>query len=194
MMRHTELLHPYFATDWWQNPDVRHVNARGHRDMANILASFVQDVACEYTRSAETDFKDEGAAAAVETDAAMIELLKDVFEIQDPANVPVSEMRDVGNLANYWEREAVQARPWGPWHRAKEDDEPARIQHGVWSEEKELGQVPRVSTVLTSSTSVADILVRSFNHSFDFCNIGVNGRRIYRWSLSASARVAKSIH
>jgi hypothetical protein len=156
-MRHAELLHPYFATDWWQNPDVRHVNARGHRDMANILASFVQDVACDYTRSPETGVTDESAAA--ETDTAMLDLLEDVFEIQDPTVIPVSEMRDVSNLADYWQTEAVQARPWGPWHRAKEDDEPARIQHGVWGEEKELGQVPRVSTLPPFLNSVADMLV-----------------------------------
>lgn len=125
--------------------------------MANILASFVQDVACEYTRAPGTDVTDESAAA--ETDTAMLELLKDVFEIQDPSLIPVSEMRDAADLPDYWQRESVQARPWGPWHRSKEDDEPARVQYGVWSEEKELGQVPRVRVVLASAPSVADMLV-----------------------------------
>lgn len=145
-MRHTELLHPYFTTDWWQNPDVRHINARGHRDMANLLASLVQDVACEYTRLPAISDSDESTVE--ETDAAMLELLKDVFEIQDQTITPVSEMRDVADLSDYWEKEAEQAKPWGPWHRAKEDDQPAQIQPGIWSEEKELGQVPRVSMEL----------------------------------------------
>ncbi|GHJ85051.1 hypothetical protein NliqN6_1453 [Naganishia liquefaciens] len=142
MMRHTELLHPYFTTDWWQNPDVRHVNARGHRDMANVLASLVQDVACEYVGSPEAT---DGAADDGERDTAMLELLQDVFELQDDAaTLPVSEMKDVSTLSRYWQHEAEQARPWGPWHRPKEDDEPARVQHGVWSEQRELGQVPRL--------------------------------------------------
>ena len=139
MMRHTELVHPYFTTDWWQNPDVRHVNARGHRDMANVLASLVQDVACEYTRLPVVSDEPTG-----EADGATLELLQDVYEIRDYPTLPVSEMQDVSDLPDYWRKQAQQARPWGPWHRAKGDDEPARVQHGVWSEERELGQVPRV--------------------------------------------------
>ena len=32
---------------FWQNPDTRHVNARGHRDLALLIGSLVKDVACQ---------------------------------------------------------------------------------------------------------------------------------------------------
>ncbi|ODO08911.1 hypothetical protein L198_00650 [Cryptococcus wingfieldii CBS 7118] len=45
--RHPQLVEPYFTKDWWQNPDKRHINPRGHRDLGMLVASFVKDVACE---------------------------------------------------------------------------------------------------------------------------------------------------
>jgi hypothetical protein len=144
-MRHTELLHPYFTTDWWQNPDVRHINARGHRDMANMVMALVQDVVCDYTRLEESTA--ENLDDPSETDMDMLELLKDVYEIQNPTFVPVSEIMDTAHLPDYWLEQAEQVKPWGPWHRHKDDDQPAKIQPGVWSEERHLGQVPRVCTL-----------------------------------------------
>lgn len=143
-MRHTELLHPYFTTDWWQNPDVRHINSRGHHDMANMVMALLQDVVCDYTRLQGPT--DEDPNGLVETDLELLELLKDVFEVQDPTFVPVSEIQDTSHLPDYWLDQSEQAKPWGPWHRHKDDDQPARIQQGIWSEEKQLGQVPRVRT------------------------------------------------
>lgn len=145
-MRHPELVHPYFATDWWKNPDVRHINARGHRDMANMVNALVQDVACEYVGDSRA-WESEGEVEVGEEDmvsARMVELLKDIFEVVDTSLPALSMMQDLETLPDYWKNEAEQARPWGPWHPNKEDSEPAKIQHGVWSDEKQLGQVPRV--------------------------------------------------
>jgi hypothetical protein len=147
-MRNTELLHPYFTTDWWQNPDVRHINSRGHRDMANMVKALLQDVVCDYTRL--QGVTEESLDGHVETDWEMMELLKDVYELQDPTYVPVSEIKDVSDLSDYWLDQAEEARPWGPWHRHKDDDQPAKIQPGMWSEEKQLGRVPRVCSVFGS--------------------------------------------
>lgn len=155
-MRHTQLLHPYFTTDWWQNPDVRHINARGHRDMANMVKALLQDVVCDYTRlegSAE-----EASDVDTETGTEMLELMQDVYEVQDPTYVPVSEIKDIAHLSEYWLNQAEQVKPWGPWHRPKDDDQPAKIQPGVWSEDQQLGQIPRVCELL-GRTSFAVILI-----------------------------------
>lgn len=46
-MKNPDLVHPYYTINWWQDPDTRHINARGHQDLANLVASLVQDTACE---------------------------------------------------------------------------------------------------------------------------------------------------
>ncbi|KAK4689994.1 hypothetical protein P7C73_g97, partial [Tremellales sp. Uapishka_1] len=45
--RYPQLLKPYFSDDGWGGPDTRHVGVRGHRDLGLLVASFIQDVACE---------------------------------------------------------------------------------------------------------------------------------------------------
>ncbi|WVO16388.1 hypothetical protein L204_104063 [Cryptococcus depauperatus] len=45
--RHPQLVRHYFSQDYWGNPDTRHINARGHRDLGMLVASFVKDVTCE---------------------------------------------------------------------------------------------------------------------------------------------------
>lgn len=185
-MRNTELLHPYFTTDWWQNPDVRHINSRGHRDMSNMVTALLQDVVCDYTRLQGAT--EESLDGHVETDMVMMELLKDVYELQDPTCVPVSEIKDASDLSDYWLDQAKQARPWGPWHRHKDDDQPANIQPGVWSEEKELGQVPRVRSVCASTIGRVDTNHQSNSlSSFDSYNIGARIPKIYLLNRSASA-------
>ncbi|WWC65517.1 uncharacterized protein I303_108135 [Kwoniella dejecticola CBS 10117] len=44
--RYPQLIRPYFSQDWWGNPDMRHMNARGHRDLGMLAASLIQDAAC----------------------------------------------------------------------------------------------------------------------------------------------------
>jgi hypothetical protein len=46
-MRHPSLVRPYFTNNYWNDPDVRHVNARGHRDMSRMVESLVFDLGCE---------------------------------------------------------------------------------------------------------------------------------------------------
>ncbi|WVQ96344.1 hypothetical protein IAU59_003448 [Kwoniella sp. CBS 9459] len=52
--RYPQLVRPYFAQDYWGNPDTRHVNSRGHRDLGMLAASLVKDAAC--VMLAEPDF------------------------------------------------------------------------------------------------------------------------------------------
>jgi hypothetical protein len=152
-MRHPELVHPYFATDWWKNPDVRHINARGHHDMANMVKALVQDVACGYVGDDPSAWEvDEGmddTDGIMAGQGDMMDLLKDIFEVEDTTLPALSTIQDLETLTSYWKNEAEQAKPWGPWHPNKEDTEPAKIQRGVWSDERQLGQVPRVSHRVT---------------------------------------------
>ncbi|OCF40181.1 hypothetical protein I317_06005 [Kwoniella heveanensis CBS 569] len=52
--RYPQLVRPYFAQDWWGNPDMRHINSRGHRDLGMLAASLVKDAACSML--SEPDF------------------------------------------------------------------------------------------------------------------------------------------
>lgn len=118
-MRHPELIHPFFTTNYWQDPDLRHINARGHRDLANMLAAYVQDTACELVDQLSTSRRDplEGI-------------------LLPHARHNLSEADD-------FVEEPVQARPWGPWRPQKGDMEP-EIQYGVWSAQDQHGQLPRL--------------------------------------------------
>ncbi|WOO81154.1 uncharacterized protein LOC62_03G004686 [Vanrija pseudolonga] len=40
----------YFTTDFWGNTDMRHINARGHHDVALIIGSLLRDTSCELAR------------------------------------------------------------------------------------------------------------------------------------------------
>lgn len=44
--RFPDLMPHYFDINGWGDPDMRHLNARGHRDAANIIASMLRDTTC----------------------------------------------------------------------------------------------------------------------------------------------------
>jgi len=45
--RYPQLIRPYFSQDYWGSPDTRHMNAKGHRDLGNLIASFLKDTTCD---------------------------------------------------------------------------------------------------------------------------------------------------
>ncbi len=44
--RFPDLMPHYFDTNGWGDPDMRHLNARGHHDASNIIASLLRDTTC----------------------------------------------------------------------------------------------------------------------------------------------------
>ena len=130
--------------------------------MANMVKALVQDVACGYVGDDASAWEvDEGmndTDGIMAGQGDMMDLLKDIFEVEDTTLPALSTIQDLETLTSYWKNEAEQAKPWGPWHPNKEDTEPAKIQRGVWSDERQLGQVPRVSRRVTLQ-NVADGLM-----------------------------------
>lgn len=54
-MANPDLVHPYYTVNYWQDPDARHINPRGHQDLANLIASLVQDTACDLVEDEQED-------------------------------------------------------------------------------------------------------------------------------------------
>lgn len=155
-MNNPDLIHPYFTTNWWQDPDVRHINARGHQDLANLAASLVQDVACDLVADEEDD-EDDDKDTSAQIDTVLEALLAQHFKTQPVVPLhsdveldkPELDMKAQKMLlkddAEFWKKQPKQARPWGPWQKAKhpEGEEP-RTWNGVWPGEWTMGQIPRL--------------------------------------------------
>ncbi|ORX35756.1 hypothetical protein BD324DRAFT_631543 [Kockovaella imperatae] len=69
--RYPELVPMYFSQDYWGFPDMRHLNARGHRDLAALVSSLIKDVTCEML--AEGDLVSQ-SYGSVDVDPAEIDL------------------------------------------------------------------------------------------------------------------------
>lgn len=133
-MRHPELIHPYFTTNYWQDPDLRHISARGHRDMSNMVSSLVEDMTCELAEEILTTKRDPLAGLPMPSNSD-----------QDAAKISVS-LED----AEAFLEDPKQARPWGPWRPSKEKEKNETMQLGIWSTQEQHGQIPRVSLSFTT--------------------------------------------
>jgi hypothetical protein len=159
-MKTPDLIHPYYTVNSWQDPDTRHINARGHQDLANLIASLVQDTTCDLVGPDEdVDEDEDGDEDQARLDKVLERILTEHFKLSPSTplhpteefyNEPM-EMADQQKLVDedtlFWKDQPREVRPWGPWQRAKHPvDEEARTWPGVWPGEWSLEDVPRVST------------------------------------------------
>ena len=148
-MTNPDLVHPYYTTNWWRDPDTRHINPRAHQDLANLVASLVQDTACELVEDTqeeeETDHRrhrdddddddndddDNDLKQQERMDLIMERILTEHFRTQPAVPLhPASEFYDqpfdiqqqrelVVKDETFWSSQPKDVRPWGPWQRAK---------------------------------------------------------------------------
>jgi uncharacterized protein (UPF0305 family) len=173
-MNNPDLVHPYYTTNWWREADTRHINPRGHQDLANLLASLVQDTACELVEIEEGDEDEERGKSRNDKDdddddddnkreqermdMVLDKILTEHFKTQPgvplhPAkefyqgSFDIQQQREiVAEDDKFWTDQPKDVRPWGPWQRAKHDEgEPERLWEGVWPGDWQHGEVPRVS-------------------------------------------------
>ncbi|KAL7421921.1 hypothetical protein Q5752_003693 [Cryptotrichosporon argae] len=139
--RFPQLVRPYFAQDWWGNPDTRHLNSRGHRDLAMLIASFFKDVMCQHL--SEPDF----AVPSRQPVAHPLSEATDISFADQVAALDLDTERYLSVLERHW---PTQSQHWSrPVPRP--DDVPAdqweertELMPGQWSGPLELGQVPRM--------------------------------------------------
>ncbi|WWD15584.1 hypothetical protein CI109_100006 [Kwoniella shandongensis] len=135
--RYPQLVRPYFTVDGWGNPDTRHFNGRGHRDLGMLIASFVKDVACEML--SEQDF----AVPPPDTTDDVSPLLSTIAQTTSDQN----QTPEDAQLQD--ERLAEQQISW-PEHSRSWRDNPREDQHvgelmpGMWSTPLEYGLMPRM--------------------------------------------------
>lgn len=170
-MDNSELVNPYFVTDWWQNADLRHINARGHRDLANLIAHLVQEQACEVVEDDHTITDDMSEIEAV--DQVLLRVLSE--HMQTPPSYPLYEPKDflaenltmqqqselIAQDQAFWDLQPKESRPWGPWRKPKNGNADPRTWEGVWPPEWKVASVPRVSRLLSQKIRLETDILRS---------------------------------
>jgi hypothetical protein len=139
--------------------DLRHINSRGHQDLANLIASLVQDTACDLVEQ-EVEAAETIAGADTQVDLVLERILTEHFKIQPSVPLHPAEefykkplereeqVRLIKEDATFWQDKPKEVKPWGPWQRPKHsDNEEPREWEGEWPGEWTLGGVPRVSRV-----------------------------------------------
>ncbi|WVQ77182.1 hypothetical protein IAR50_006865 [Cryptococcus sp. DSM 104548] len=131
--RHPQLVEPYFTKDWWQNPDKRHINPRGHRDLGMLVASFFKDVACEMF--AEPTF-------SVQPSPSFPLLLSQAMsqppQTSDPAEADAEDEKRRLQEALWPEQAKSWRRP------VKEGEEVGELMPSLWSTPQDYGILPRL--------------------------------------------------
>ncbi|WRT69354.1 uncharacterized protein IL334_006338 [Kwoniella shivajii] len=132
--RYPQLIGPYFSRDWWGNSDMRHINARGHRDLGMLVASLIQDAAC--TMLSENDF----FVPHPSTEASGLSILGDVGDEKtlssDQARI---QDQHLAEIQSSW---AEQSRSWR--ERPSEGDQVGKLMPGMWVTPAEYGMLPRM--------------------------------------------------
>ena len=156
-MRNPDLVHPYFTVNYWQDVDLRHISARGHHDLANLIASLVQDTACDLVELEDDEAQAHGEGHT-EVDLILERILTEHFKTQPSVPLHPSEeffrkplereeqQRLIKEDAAFWQDKPKDVKPWGPWLQPKHsENEQPREWEGEWPGEWTMGQVPRVS-------------------------------------------------
>ncbi|KAE8537735.1 hypothetical protein D1P53_005791 [Cryptococcus gattii VGV] len=131
--RHPQLVRPYFAQDWWGNPDTRHINSHGHRDLGMLVASFVKDVACEMFSEPTFHVQPPSSFEALS-----------IVALAQPPQTEDKEDADAEDelLASEQKRWPEQSRSW---RKSSTEDQPiGELMPGLWSSPIEYGMLPRL--------------------------------------------------
>ncbi|EIW70457.1 hypothetical protein TREMEDRAFT_73476 [Tremella mesenterica DSM 1558] len=138
--RYPQLIRPYFTQDYWGNPDTRHFNARGHRDLGMLLASLLRDAACDML-SDDTftvppslppsiypppSFSEELSL----TGLGDLEAQSDVAAWQD--SIVEDSQKSWPEQSRFWRLDPV------------DDQEVGALMPGMWTMPYEYGQLPRM--------------------------------------------------
>ncbi|ADV20148.1 hypothetical protein I305_01227 [Cryptococcus gattii E566] len=131
--RHPQLVRPYFAQDWWGNPDTRHINSHGHRDLGMLVASFVKDVACEMFSEPTFHVQPPSSFEALS-----------IVALAQPPQTEDKEDADAEDelLALEQKRWPEQSRSW---RKVSTEEQPiGELMPGLWSAPIEYGMLPRL--------------------------------------------------
>jgi len=154
--RYPQLLRPYFAekyvpsaliafvltylSSFWGDPDTRHVNSRGHRDLANLIASLVRDVTCEML--SETDFyenKSDSLGTPILDYEFFAEANRALNEASSPLEIAAAQDAQIMEEQAMWPE---QSRAWR--QNPSEGEEVGTLMPGVWTTPLEYGLLPRM--------------------------------------------------
>lgn len=131
--RHPQLVGPYFAQDWWGNPDTRHINSHGHRDLGMLVASFVKDVACEMISQPTFHVQSPSAFEALSIVAlAQPPQTEDKEDAKIEDELLAAEQKWWPEQSRSWRKDPTEEKPVG------------ELMPGLWSTPIEYGILPRL--------------------------------------------------
>ncbi|ORY32861.1 hypothetical protein BCR39DRAFT_522172 [Naematelia encephala] len=130
--RYPQLVRPYFSQNYWGDPDMRHINARGHRDLSNLVASLIQDVAC--TMLAEDNFHVLPRADAELSSGPVVDSApeQDVDFAAALDKVLVEQQSTWPEQTKSWRKQPAEGEQVG------------ELMPGMWNTPLELGVLPRM--------------------------------------------------
>ncbi|WVQ82440.1 hypothetical protein IAT38_004568 [Cryptococcus sp. DSM 104549] len=149
--RHPQLVGPYFTRDWWQNPDMRHINGRGHRDLGMMIASLIKDAACEML--SEPLF---GVPPPPDHSSRLLAALAQPPPTTD-AEEAVAQNELLEETEGTWPE---QARTWR--EQPNEEHPHGELMPGLWTSPAEYGVLPRLR-VLNGWNPHLDFVVPPFH-------------------------------
>ncbi|KGB74594.1 hypothetical protein I307_02196 [Cryptococcus deuterogattii 99/473] len=131
--RHPQLVRPYFAQDWWGNPDTRHINSHGHRDLGMLVASFVKDVACEMFSESTFHVQPPSSFEALSIIAlAQPPQTEDKEDAEAEDELLAAEQKRWPEQSRSWRKNSTEEQPIG------------ELMPGLWSTPIEYGMLPRL--------------------------------------------------
>ncbi|OXG24589.1 hypothetical protein C366_00118 [Cryptococcus neoformans Tu401-1] len=131
--RHPQLVRPYFAQDWWGNPDTRHINSHGHRDLGMLVASFVKDVACEMISEPTFHVQPQSSFEALSIVAlAQPPQTEDKEDAEAEDELLAAEQKWWPEQSRSWRKDPTEEKPVG------------ELMPGLWSTPIEYGMLPRL--------------------------------------------------
>nr|XP_019009028.1 uncharacterized protein I206_05668 [Kwoniella pini CBS 10737]OCF47809.1 hypothetical protein I206_05668 [Kwoniella pini CBS 10737] len=156
--RYPQLIRPYFSQDWWGNPDMRHMNAKGHRDLGNLAASLIQDASC--IMLSEATFFVPYSPTEQSQDEQASSILGGVSAGDEETTSLEDALLLDQSLALAQSTWPEQSRSW----RKKPDEGKAvgELMPGLWSTPVEYGILPRLN-VLGGWNPNLDAVVPHFN-------------------------------
>ncbi|WWC95233.1 hypothetical protein V866_002091 [Kwoniella sp. B9012] len=148
--RYPQLVRPYFSQDWWGNPDMRHINSRGHRDLGMLSASLIQDVSCTML-SDPTFFVPPPPTEESEYERSLLILGGD----QQPSNLEDASLLDesLAALQFTWPEQSKS------WRKNPEKEEQiGELMPGMWITPAEYGLLPRMRVLDGWNPDVSSIV------------------------------------
>jgi hypothetical protein len=124
----------------WGNPDTRHINPRGHRDLAMLIASLIRDAACEMVADSKFVVPAEEPFLALDATYRLPQYMAAVLAKDSTNTAKVAAAQDA-SIAAFEQGWAEQTHAW---REKAQNTQVGQLMPGMWMGPSEYGKMPRL--------------------------------------------------